>query len=94
MQLVVTAHLAALVPSLMQKLILAFILLRACNQWRLQPRIEPARLDVQAAAHRSDGKQLQILGQKRVPQFASLAKYVLAFLGCRVPRRGLPYENI
>src|SRR5690606_757802 len=46
---------------------------------RLQPGIEPARLDAQAPAHRTDGKLTPMLGHERVSHFASLAKYAVAF---------------
>jgi hypothetical protein len=56
----------------------------------LRARIEPAWLDRETAAHGTDRKDRSMLGDERVPHFASLAKYAAAFLGCHTPRSPVP----
>lgn len=48
-------------------------------QGGLEPGIEAADLDAQAATHRPDREQRTMLGDERVSHFASLAKYAVAF---------------
>jgi hypothetical protein len=52
----------------------------------LLPGIETAGLDAQAPTHRPNPELVTMLSNKRVPHFASLAKYAVAFFRCRAPR--------
>ena len=81
---------AALLPGLIEKRDLARILPGSPVQWLLQPGMETAGLDAQTATHRPHRELAAMPGHKRVSHFASLAKYAVAFFGCRAPRRPAP----
>src|SRR5690606_29132233 len=79
MQLAVAIDLAALLPGVINHSGLANVFLGPFAQGALEPGIEAAGVDTQAPAHCAHGELLAMLGNKRVPHFASLAKYAVAF---------------
>ena len=62
----ITIDLAAGFPCIFDQLGLPLILLRSLAQLSLQPGIEPAWLDREAAAHGTDRKDRAMLGHERV----------------------------
>jgi len=84
MQLAIAVDPAAVCPCLPQKFGLTRIFSRPLAQGGLEPSVGAAGMDAQAATHRPDREQWTMLGDERVSHFASLAKYAVAFLECRV----------
>jgi len=86
MQFAIAVDLAAVLPCPPDQLGLSGILPAPFARRALEPGVEAARMDAQAAAHRPHREQRAMLGDERVSHFASLAKYAVAFLGCHAPR--------
>lgn len=86
MQFAITIDPAALLTGLSDQVSLTCVFPSPSAQRALQPCIEAAGLDAQAAAHRAHLELLAMLGNERASYLASLAKYAVAFLRCRAPR--------
>jgi hypothetical protein len=79
MQLAIAIHLAALLPGLPDEISLASVFPRPPAQRGLEPCIEAAGMDAQAATHHPHRERRAMICNKRVSHFASLAKYAVAF---------------
>ena len=80
MQLAVAIDFAALASGVLDQPGLTDVFLGPFAQWRFDPRIKAAGVDAQAPTHGAHRELLTMLGNERVPHFASLAKYAAAFL--------------
>lgn len=79
-QFAIAIDLAAILPGL------ALIFSAPFAEGLFEPGIKPAGVDVEYPAHGPNAELHTMRLDKRVPHFASLAKYAVAFLGCPVPR--------
>jgi hypothetical protein len=78
-QLSITVDLSTFLPRPLQQRSLSLIFQSPFTEWPLEPRIETAWMNRQHAAHAAD-IQLQVMPfDERIPHFASLAKYAVAF---------------
>lgn len=90
MRLTIAADLATLGTRVVQQFGLAPVFSGSHTHPSLQPGMEPARLEGQAPTHGPNGKMPAMPDHKPVSHLASLAKYAVAFLRCRVPRKPMP----
>ena len=72
MQFAIAIHLAALIPGLPDELGLASVFPSPLAQRVLEPGLEAARMEAQAATHRTHREQRPMLCDELVSHFASL----------------------